>query len=78
MKKLMAAFGLAALVLFPVTAFANSDQPSGKPKPTIYAHEEDEEGDESLIAEESVLVGVALVTGVGTIGYFFYRRNKGE
>ena len=78
MKKLISAFSLAALLLFPATAFADSDQPLDKPKPTIYSHEEDEEGDESLILEESVLVGAALVTGVGTLAFLIYRRNKGD
>jgi hypothetical protein len=81
MKKLVAiACASFALSISLVTthAHAEDDQPGEKPNPTLYSHEEGEEGDESLISDEKIFVIGGLAAGVGTIGFLLYRRGKSE
>ena len=81
MKKLVAmacvSFALSTS-LATTFAYADDDQPGEKPKPTLYSHEEGEEGDESLIGDEALFVVAGLAAGVGTIGFLIYRRGKSE
>jgi hypothetical protein len=60
-------------------SWADEDRhPGEKPEPTLYSHEEHEEGDESLIADEEFFIVAGLVAGVGTVGFLLYRRGKSE
>jgi hypothetical protein len=78
-KWLIATLFLTFLSVFaPSISHAEDDQPGEKPNPTLYSHEEGEEGDESLIRDEKIFVIGGLVVGVGTIGFLFYRRGKSE
>ena len=81
MKKLIATILAGFVLSMSLTtklAYAEDDQPGEKPNPTLYSHEEGEEGDESLIRDEKVFVIGGLVVGVGNIGFLFYRRGKSE
>ena len=78
-KRLLATLLIAFLsVVAPAFSYAEDDQPGEKPNPTLYSHEEGEEGDESLIRDEKIFVIGGLAAGVGTIGFLLYRRGKSE
>lgn len=81
MKKLHA-FAIAGFVLCAslatTGAYADDDNAVEKPEPTLYSHEEHEEGDESLIREEGLFVAAAIAAGAGTVGFLIYRRGKSE
>ena len=82
MKKLAALGAVLAIVFAPILSsqsYAEDDQPSvEKPEPTLYSHEESEEGDESLVRDEEFFIIAGLVAGVGTVGFLLYRRGKSE
>ena len=60
-------------------SLADEDRhPGEKPEPTLYSHEEGEEGDDSLIADEEFFIIAGLVAGIGTVGFLLYRRSKSE
>ncbi len=65
-------------VAAPSSSYAEDDQPGQKPKPTLYSHEENEEGDESLIRDEEVFIIAGVTAGVATLGFLLYRRGKSE
>jgi len=73
-----AIFSTYLSIAAPSFSLAADDQPGEKPKPTLYSHEENEEGDESLIRDEKIFVIGGLAAGVGTIGFLLYRRGKSE
>jgi hypothetical protein len=78
-RALGATIGIALAVLGAPPSLADDDrEPGEKPKPTLYSHEENEEGDESLIRDERIFVIGGLAAGVGTIGFLLYRRGKSE
>jgi len=81
MKKLLATaiagFALSVSLATSV-AYADDDQPGEKPKPTLYSHEENEEGDESLIRDEEVFIIAGVTAGAATLGFLLYRRGKSE
>ena len=81
MKKLLATAiaGFALSVSLATSpAYADDDQPGEKPQPTLYSHEENEEGDESLIRDEEVFIIAGVTAGVATLGFLLYRRGKSE
>jgi len=74
-----APIGIAlALLCSPVTFAGDDLNPGEKPKPTIYSHEENQEGDESLVRDEEFFIVAGLVAAVGTLGFLLYRRGKSE
>lgn len=79
-KFLSGAFvGLALSIFLATTAvYADDDLLEEKPEPTLYSHEEHEEGDESLIRDEEFFVLAAIAAGAGTLGFLIYRRGKSE
>ena len=78
MKKILVLFGLLYLFLTPLGAFADGDKPNldSKPVPKIYSHEESDENDKKLIADEEYIVIGGLSVGVITLGDLLWKKSK--